>query len=134
MYRISFEMLLFATGFNAKHTPGRLVRTLHGYHREEIRTFSLETLEVLKHITFINLFFYFQSEILSIFLQVTHRLSAHIYKICLDEYITSTCLLILETLIQPSFLIAQILWKLSLLGNETSAWGAHLLLFALLCK
>lgn len=63
---------------------------------------------------------------------MTYRLSDLTYKLNLQEYITITCLLILETLIQPGFLIVQILWKLLLLGNETSARGAHLVLFAVL--
>lgn len=60
-------------------------------------------------------------------LEMTHRLLSLTYKLSLQEYIAITCLLILETLIQPD-LIAQMLWKLLLLGNETSAEGAHLLL------
>lgn len=65
---------------------------------------------------------------------MSHRLSALTYKLNLQEYITITCLLILETLIQLGFLIAQILWKLLLLGNETSARGPNIFLYAVLRK
>lgn len=65
---------------------------------------STQTKET-QHIIFINLFLFSVWNLIN-FLQVTHRLSAHIYKIHLDEYIAITCLLILETLAQPSFLIA----------------------------